>query len=147
MMTAHGQGAPKILDEYVMTWTPDIARHFYAAIGPEGREAYQQYYWHLDFWVPVLSLTLFYISLLSLAFPTQSRLTWLNLLPIPMWMMDAGENLNHFMMARMYPNLSTFSLSFGPWFTFIKWVLIFSIPIVALFGFAARALNRSRTRT
>ena len=131
----HGQGAPKILDEYVMTWTPQDAEQLYEAIGPDGRAAIRQFYLHLDFWFPVLSLMLFYISLLSIAFPASSRLAWINLLPIPMWLLDEAENLNHFTMAGSYPDWSSFSLTFGPWFTFWKWVLIFAIPVIAALGF------------
>lgn len=137
----HGAGAPKILDEYVMTWTAQDARHLYQAIGPDGREAIRHFYLHLDFWFPVFSLMLFYISLLSLAFPAQSALAWLNLLPIPMWLLDEAENLNHFTMAGSYPDWSEFSLTFGPWFTFWKWALIFAIPVLAGLGFLLRAVR------
>jgi len=141
----HGQGAPKILDEYVMTWTPDEARHLYEAIGPEGREGIRQFYLRLDFWLPVFSLMLFYISLLSLAFPASSRLAWLNLLPIPMWLLDEAENINHFSMATSYPDWSPLSLTVGPWLTFWKWVFIFAIPAIAAFGFASRGLGRTHS--
>jgi hypothetical protein len=140
----HGAGAPKILDEYVMTWTPEDARQLYLAIGPEGREAIRHFYLHLDFWFPVFSLMLFYISLLSLAFPAQSPLAQLNLLPIPMWLLDEAENLNHFTMAGSYPDWSGFSLTVGPWFTFWKWVLIFGIPLLAALGFLLIAISRRR---
>jgi len=137
--------APKILDEYIMTWTPSEATHFYETIGPAGRSAYRQYYLKLDFWFPVLSLALFYASLLSLAFPARSRWAWLNLTPVALWVCDGAENINHFTMAQSYPNLSDFSLEAGPWFTFVKWVLIFALPLIALAGFAGQIL-RPRTR-
>lgn len=137
-VTGNRQLAPKILDEYIMTWTPADAQHFYAAIGPKGRADYQHYYWKLDFWFPVLSLTLAYVSLLSLAFPARSRWVWLNLTPAALWLSDGAENINHFTMARTYPYLSAFSLSAGPWFTYIKWVLIFAIPLLAVIGFVVQ---------
>ena len=92
--------------------------------GAAGRDAYRLYYLRFDFWFPVLSLSLFYVSLLSLAFPAASRFSWLNLTPILLWLSDAAENLNHFEMAGDYPNLATMSLAVGPIFTFVKWVLI-----------------------
>lgn len=136
--------APKILDEYIITWTPAEAHRFYEAIGSQGRYAYQQYYWKLDFWFPVLSLTLFYISLMSLAFPARSHWVWLNLTPLALWLCDGAENINHFTMARSYPALSTFSLEAGPCFTYVKWVLIFAIPLIALAGFLGRVFLPSR---
>ncbi len=142
-VTAQRTAAPKILDEYIMTWTPQDARHFYEAIGARGRAAYQLYYLHLDFWFPVLSLTAFYMSLLSLGFRPGTRWGWLNLTPLAMYACDAAENLNHFTMARAYPDLSDFSLAFGPWFTFAKWVLIFALPAIAAVGFAGQILGRS----
>jgi hypothetical protein len=138
----HGAGAPKILDEYVMTWTPEDARQLYLAIGPEGREAIRHFYLHLDFWFPVFSLMLFYISLLSLAYPARSPLAWLNLLPIPMWLLDEAENINHFTMAGSYPNWPDGSLTVGPWFTLWKWALIFAIPVIAALGFILKGVGR-----
>jgi len=60
--------APRILDEYIMTWTAADAQHLFAALGQKGRQAYQNFYLHLDFYFPVLSLTICYMSFLSLAF-------------------------------------------------------------------------------
>ena len=142
VVTTNRTVVPKILDEYMMTWTPEDARHLYSALGPQGRLAYQAYYLHLDFWFPVLTLSLFYVGLLSLAFPRNSRFELLNLLPSLLYFSDAAENLNHFMMARLYPNLPAFSLQFGPAFTYIKWVLISGLLVLAIMGFAAKALNR-----
>jgi hypothetical protein len=142
----HGQGAPKILDEYLMTWTPQDARQLYEAIGPEGRAAIRHFYLHLDFWFPVFSLMLFYISLLSIAFPASSPLAWINLLPIPMWLLDEAENLNHFTMAGSYPDWPSVSLTLGPWFTFWKWLLIFAIPIIAALGSWLNVRARQRPR-
>ena len=140
----HGTGAPKILDEYVMTWTPQDAQQLYQAIGPDGREAIRHFYLHLDFWFPVFSLMFFYTSLLSIAFPAESRLAWVNLIAIPMWLLDEAENINHFVMAGSYPNWSTFSLTFGPWFTFWKWALIFAIPLIAILGFLMKRVSSPR---
>jgi len=140
----HGAGAPKILDEYVMTWAAQDARQLYRAIGPEGREAIRHFYLHLDFWFPVFSLMVFYMSLLSLAFSAQSPLARMNLVPIAMWLLDEAENLNHFTMAGSYPDWSGFSLTVGPWFTFWKWVLIFGIPSLAVVGFLSKAINSPR---
>lgn len=140
----HGAGAPKILDEYIMTWTPQDARQLYQSIGPDGRDAIRRFYLHLDFWFPVFSLMLFYTSLLSIAFPAKSRFSWINLLPIPMWLLDEAENFNHFMMAGSYPDWPAFSLAVGPWFTFWKWALIFGIPVIAALGFLFMAINSRR---
>jgi hypothetical protein len=128
-------GAKKILDEYIMTWRSEIAKEFYGAIGSEGRRAYQNYYWKLDFWLPGLVTSLLYISLLSLAFQSDSLNTWIILFPFLAWLFDVAENINHFMMARSYPQLSQFSLRVGPTFTFLKWLLVMVIPIIAIVGF------------
>lgn len=130
--------APKILDEYIMTWTAADAQHLFAALGQNGRSAYQGFYLHLDFYFPVLSLTICYISFLSLAFRGNSKIAWINITPILMWLMDMSENINHFAMAGSYPNLSGFSLTCGPWFTFIKWVLIIVLPLIGGLEFAIR---------
>lgn len=127
--------APKILDEYIMTWTPEIARNLFMSLGASGRLAYQHFYLHLDFWVPVLSMTICFISLLSKAFPINSRFQWLNLLPIFMWFFDIAENVNHYYMAGLYPQLPEFSLTYGPWFTYFKYLTMFIIPVVAIIGF------------
>lgn len=72
-ITANRTIAPLILDEYYPTWTPDNARHLYAALGATGRARYQHFYLTLDFWFPVLSLCVFYAAMLSLAFPPGRR--------------------------------------------------------------------------
>ena len=136
--------APQILDEYIITWTPEDAQRFYAAIGANGRAAYRAYYLHLDFWFPVLTLTLFYMSLLSLVFRPGTRLAWLNLTPLLMYASDAAENLNHFAVAGAYPALSPASLTYGPLFSGTKWVLIMGLPVVALIGFAVERLGAVR---
>ena len=141
-VTAERTLAPKILDEYYLTWTPDDARHVYAALGVQGRLAYRAYYLHLDFWFPVLTLTLCYVSLLSLAFRPGSRWTWVNLLPFVMYASDVAENLNHFAMAGSYPVLSPFSLTWGPSFSATKYALMTLLPVLALAGFAVRATRR-----
>lgn len=140
VVTHHRTLAPQILDEYVMTWTPADARHFYAALGAGGRAAYRTFYLELDFWFPVLTLTLAYASLLSLAFPAGRRFAWLNLTPIAMYALDAAENVNHFVMAGAYPALP--ALAVGPAFTWGKWVCIDGLPVVALAGFAAQWRRR-----
>lgn len=136
--------APKILDEYYLTWTPDDARHFYAAIGAQGRAAYRAYYLHLDFWFPVLTLTLCYSSMLSLAFPPGTRRSWYNLLPLVMYFSDMAENINHFSMAGSFPDLSDFSLTWGPWFSASKYAVMTVLPVIALVGAVARTRQRAR---
>lgn len=138
--------APKILDEYYLTWTPEDARHFYAGIGVQGRAAYRAYYLHLDFWFPVLTLTLCYISMLSLAFPPGTRWGWLNLLPFVMYVSDMAENTNHFAMAGSYPDLSDFSLTWGPWFSASKYVVMTVLPLIALIGAAGRTRRLSASK-
>ena len=54
------------------------------------------------------------------------------------WLFDVLENVNHFRMAGTYPNLSPFSLRFGPLFTLMKWVFALAPLVVALLGFALR---------
>jgi hypothetical protein len=54
------------VDEYYLPWTASDARPFFTALGTAGRAAYQNYYLTLDFWFPVLSLTIFNTALLSL---------------------------------------------------------------------------------
>lgn len=143
-VVSHGPGETKLLDEYIMTWKPDDARRFLGAIGPEGREAYRAFYLRSDFWFPELAQTLFFISLFSLAFPAGSRFAWLNVTPIALWLVDAAENINHFTMAGSYPNLSEFSLTAGPVFTWLKCAFTFAPPIIALLGFIALGFNRLR---
>ena len=138
-MTGGRTLAPKILDEYYLTWTPEDAKHFYAAIGEQGRVAYRAYYLHLDFWFPVLTLTLCYISMLSLAFRPDSHWGWLNMLPIAMYASDLAENINHFTMAGSFPNLSNFSLTWGPWFSGTKYAVMTVLPLIALLGAALQA--------
>jgi hypothetical protein len=133
--------APLILDEHYLTWTREDAISLYSALGEAGRKAYRMFYLKLDFWFPVLSLSLFYTALLSLAFPRSSRLAWLNLLPIVMWLSDAAENLNHYYMAGVYPELPTLNLLVGPYLTLIKYILITLLPIMATVGFAMRRLS------
>ena len=127
--------APRILDEYYLTWTAADARPVFTALGASGREAYQNYYLTLDFWFPVLSLTVFYTALLSLAFPAGHRWAWLNLLPLIMYALDMVENINHFSMAGSYPDLPVWQLQVGPILTLAKYVLITALPILALIGF------------
>lgn len=131
----------KVLDEYVPTWTPAIARSVLAAIGPEGRTAYRRFYLTMDFWFPGAIASLATASLLLIAFPPQSGLGWLCVLAIPAWLCDIAENITHFRMAGSYPNLSPLALKIGPLFTGAKWAFaIFPLP-VALFGLARQWLH------
>jgi hypothetical protein len=133
--------APLILDEHYLTWTRDDALNLYAALGEAGRKAYRMFYLKLDFWFPVLSLSLFYAGLLSLAFPRPNRLAWINVMPMVLWLSDAAENLNHYYMAGIYPELPALNLLVGPYLTLIKYVLITLLPMVALGGFALSRLS------
>lgn len=128
----------KVLDEYFWTWTPEIARQFFLFIGPNGRRAYRRFYWSIDFWFPSLVASLANLSLLLLAFPRSSDLTWLIFLAFAGWLFDVLENVNHFRMAGTYPVLSPVSLRVGPLFTLTKWVFALTPLIVALLGFALR---------
>lgn len=135
----HGRSlVPKILDEYYPTWAESDARAFYAGLGPAGRRAYQLYYLKLDFWFPVLTLTLCYISVLSLAFRKAARFRWLNLVPLIMYASDIAENLNHYAMAETFPDLSPARLAVGPMLSLVKYALITAVPLVAAIGFLAR---------
>lgn len=127
--------APRILDEYYLTWAADDARKLYAALGTTGRSAYRHFYLKLDFWFPVMSLSVFYAALLSLAWPQSRRWSWLNLLPLPMYFADMAENLNHYVMAGSYPDLSPLQLAIGPYLSLIKYLLITAIPVIAMIGF------------
>ncbi len=135
--------APRILDEYYLTWTQSDARTLYAALGQTGRRAYQLFYLQLDFWFPVMSLSIFYAALLSLAFPQGRGGSWLNLVPIVMYGADVSENINHFMMAGRYPDLPPIQLAVGPYLTLVKYVLITVLPLIALVGFG---MNRGTGR-
>jgi hypothetical protein len=126
---------PSILDERYLTWAASDARPFFTALGTSGRAAYQSYYLTLDFWFPVLSLTIFYSALLSLAFPTRRTWSWLNLLPLAMYACDMLENINHFSMAGSFPDLPTWQLAIGPLLSLFKYVLITVLPLLALIGF------------
>ncbi len=137
----------KVLDERIMTWSADDAKQFYSAIGSEGRGAYRRFFLELDFWFPSLSASLFYISLLSYAFPLGTKYSKLNLLPFAGWLMDVFENINHYTMAGTYPNLSSFSITLGPVFTFAKWFFVTLIPIVALIGFSMQFANKTSTKS
>ena len=132
--------APKILDEYLPTWSRADAASLFDALGPVGREAYCNFYLHLDFWFPVLSLTIFYASLLSFAFPAPSRLAWMNVTPVAMYVSDALENVTHFTMAREYPARSDALWTVGPYFTLSKWIFLYGLLGIALAGLAARAV-------
>jgi hypothetical protein len=136
-ITANRTLAPRILDEYYLTWSADDARQLFAVLGATGRRAYQLFYLKLDFWFPLMSLSVFNASLLSLAFPQGTRWSRVNLLPIPMYLSDMGENLNHFMMAGSYPDLPAWQLAIGPFLSLTKYVLITALPIFALLGFWA----------
>lgn len=141
-ITANRTIAPRILDEYYLTWTAGDARQLYQALGSGGRAAYQQFYLYLDFWFPVLSLTVFYTALLSLAFRQGTRFAWLNLVPLLMYACDIGENINHFTMAGSYPLLPPLQLQIGPWLSLVKYLLITGLPLVAFAGFI---YNRRRS--
>jgi hypothetical protein len=53
-ITANRTLAPRILDEYYLTWSADDARQLFAVLGATGRLAYQLFYLKLDFWFPVI---------------------------------------------------------------------------------------------
>jgi hypothetical protein len=131
----------KVLDEYFPSWTPQIADRFLAAIGADGRAAYRRFYLTMDFWFPGAIASLAIASLMLIAFPPTSGWAWLCLIAAPSWLFDVAENITHFQMARSYPNLSSFAVRFGPFFTHAKWIFaILPIPI-ALLGLALRGLH------
>ena len=132
----------KVLDEYVPTWTPQIAQAFLAAVGPDGRAAYRRFYWTMDFWFPGAVASLAIASLMLLAFPPASGWAWLCVIAAPSWLFDVAENVTHFCMAGSYPNLSPVAVRLGPLFTLAKWVFaIIPLPIAA-HGFVAPHLLR-----
>jgi hypothetical protein len=130
----------RVLDEYMMTWRPRDAERFFQEIGPEGREAYRSFYRRTDFWFPGLVISLLYVSFLALAFPPSSTLSWIAILGFSGWPFDLAENINHYRMARSYPQLSKSALIVGPLFTFTKWLLAVALPLVGAAGFIARAV-------
>jgi hypothetical protein len=131
----------KVLDEYFPGWTPQTADRFLAAIGPDGRAAYRRFYWTLDFWFPGATASLATASLMLIAFPPASGLSWLCVLAAPSWLFDVAENITHFRMAGSYPNLSPGVVKFGPSFTRAKWIFaIIPLPI-AVIGLALRFLH------
>jgi len=85
----------KVLDEYFWTWTPEIARQFFLFIGPNGRRAYRRFYWSIDFWFPSLVASLANLSLLLLAFPRSSDLTWLIFLAFAGWLFESFQDGGH----------------------------------------------------
>lgn len=129
---------PRILDEYYPTWSADVAPRLLQALGPSGRQAYRDFYLHLDFWFPMLSLSLCYAVLLSLAFPRGSRFDQLTLLALAMYLADVAENLNHFAMAGSYPFIWGPQLVFGPVLSLIKYGLVTVLPLVIIVGFLTR---------
>jgi hypothetical protein len=130
----------KVLDEYFPSWTPQIAQSFFATIGPDGRAAYRRFYWIMDFWFPGATASLAIASLMLIAFPPGSGWAWLCFIAVLSWLFDVAENITHFQMACSYPNLSSFTLKFGPGFTRAKWVFaILPLPI-ALVGLVFRFL-------
>ena len=131
----------KILDEYFWTWTPDIALKLLEGIGAEGRLAYRKYYLHLDFWFPVLTASLANTSLLLIALGPQSKFAWVSLFAMLGFVFDLAENINHFRMSKAYPSVSSFSLKFGPLFTFTKWIFAIVPMFAAVIIFAVRAFD------
>jgi hypothetical protein len=140
-VTANRTLAPRILDEYYPSWTAQNAQTLFASLGASGRRAYQLFYLKLDFWFPVLSLSMFYAGLLSLAVPQSSRWRQVNILPIAMYLFDLAENLNHFSMAGSYPDLPAAQLAVGPILTLLKYALITGLPLLAVAGFAKKRPN------
>jgi hypothetical protein len=130
----------KVLDVHFLTWTPVEARRLLEGIGPQGRRAYQNFYLYLDFWFPTLITSLTYCSFLALAFPQGTRFAWLAPLGMLGWLFDVAENVNHYTMARDYPDLSRSALKFGPRFTYWKWVLAIVTPMIGAAGFVARLI-------
>ena len=139
--TAAPDQAHKVLDEYVPSWTPQIAERFLAAIGPDGRAAYRRFYLTMDFWFPGAAASMALASLLLIAFTPASGWGWLALLAAPSWLFDAMENITHFRMAGSYPVLSSTALRFGPLFTGAKWLFaILPLPLAAV-GLIAKTFH------
>jgi hypothetical protein len=135
---AHGDLAPKLLDEHVPTWRPHDALTLLAGLGVPGRRALQNFYLKMDLWFPGPTICLAYCALLSLAFPSGSPLGLLNLLAVPALLFDVAENVNHLIMARRYPDLPFLSLRLGPAFTLLKWAFAMLLPVIAVAGLIAR---------
>lgn len=129
---------PKLLDEHLPTWRRHDALTLLEGLGASGRRALQGFYLGMDLWFPGPTICVAYAGLLSLAFPPGSPLGLLNLLAVPALFFDVAENVNHLIMARFYPDLSSLSLRMGPVFTLLKWAFAMAIPVIALVGFIAR---------
>lgn len=146
-VTADGVRGARLLDEEVPTWSAAGAEALLAGLGPDGREAYQDFYLRLDFWFPVLSLSVFFAAALSLLYPVSSRLGWVNLLPLPLWLLDVAENVNHFTMAAAFPERFELSYQLGPLFTLAKWLVMAACIVLLVVGLVRRlAVRRARGR-
>lgn len=131
----------KVLDEYFLSWTPQVANDFFAAIGPGGRAAYRRFYLTMDFWFPGTIASLALASLMLIAFPPHSGWSWLSVIAVPSWVFDVAENITLFQMAGTYPKLSPAAVKFGPVFTRAKWVsAIVPLP-TALVGLVFQFLH------
>jgi hypothetical protein len=131
----------KVLDEYIPSWTPQIANRFFADVGPDGRAAYRRFYWTMDFWFPGALASLTLASLMLIAFPPASGWAWLCVIAMPSWLFDVAENITHFQMAGRYPNLPPLAIKYGPLLTRAKWIFAM-IPLpVALVGLVFPSLQ------
>jgi hypothetical protein len=78
--------------------------------------AYRRFYLVMDFWFPGTIAALATASLMLIAFPPQSGRAWLCVFAVLSWLFDVAENITHFQMAGSYPNLSSVSVKFGPFY-------------------------------
>lgn len=147
IITDSGNRGGRILDEYYLTWTQGDAERLMTSLGPAGRAAYRTFYLTFDFWLPVLSLTVFFVAALSLAFPVHSRWSLLNLLPLIMYGFDIAENVNHFIMATVWPTQPWLVWSAGPLWTFGKYALVTLCGLLLLAGIASRLITRKVATT
>jgi hypothetical protein len=60
---------------------------------------------------------------------------------VPAWLFDFAENVTHFQMAGSYPSLSSSALTFGPLWTYAKWVVAIVPLLIALVGLVYQYLH------
>lgn len=143
-MTAYSGG--KILD-MEFNYSPDRAYQILEAYGAEGRAFFVSTLAVIDTFTPIL-MNLFLAMTISVvfrqAFPSDSRLQKLNLLPFVAMLGDYFENLGIVLMIRAYPARVDVLVRFAAFSTNTKFVFTFASGLCILIGLVIWFIKRRK---
>ena len=113
--------------------------------GVEGRAAYVKARWGFDLAFPIV-YTLFYLTSISYFFKN-TKIWWLNLLPLGGLVFDLAENTAASLVMSVYPRQGTWGEWLAPIFTPVKWFFVATCMLLVGIGLVKWVRKKLRALT